>query len=192
MRKIPWFRKKFCCTSWDLIYSTKVENIFGRKKLGTCSWSPRDFFTYSGTCLAGVSYGANSTSSSWYPLLDLCWIQNLILHWMVTVSRGVIQQKKGVWCEILRFWLYSASISCWYLLFDLYWLSSWFGWMQNKILHRMVIVSTAGSSIKRRRFRAKYWDFDGFESVFLADICFWTYFGFLIRSIGCEIKFFIG
>ncbi len=37
--------------------------------------------------------------------------------------------KKGVCGEIVRFWPYSASMSCWYSLVNLYWLSNSLCWI---------------------------------------------------------------
>jgi hypothetical protein len=45
--------------------------------------------------------------------------------------------------------------------------------------------------LQKTEFGVKYWDFDAFEPVFLADIRYSTYGAIVISCVECTIKFCI-
>jgi hypothetical protein len=52
----------------------------------------------------------------------------------------------------------------------------------------MVILSSEVIE-QKGGFEVKYWNFGGFQPIYLAGIRLWTRVGFLIDCVGCRIEF---
>ena len=135
--KLCWF-SSWLCWMQNLILHRVMVFLKGviEQKLGFSGEKPRFL-------------GSFHSNLYWYSLVKLCWLsswlcwmQNLILHRVMVFLTGVIEQKLGFSGEKSGFLGSFHSNPCWYSLVKLCWLSSWLCWMQNLILHRVMVFLT--------------------------------------------------